>query len=466
MINDHPRFRRSAMVLAGSIMVLLPLAAFELAPAAQADNSPGANLAGINATATATGMELAPLTPGVVGAGNVSQGNLISAAVPYATANTTTGPSNSATSSPAYPGPTAAQAGTDIETFSSQFPTALANALNYPAQAQADYPPQLTIGSSSSYAPPGGSATGVGTASANATDSGAQSNSSSSAEGFGTLMSISSSTSSAKTVLEASSVASTAHTDVGTIKLLGGAVTISNVTSEATATSDGTTGKPSTTFKIGSVTVAGKAAYIGPDGIHLASTTQGSLLTPTANTVLADLAQAGIQAKTISPQSTTNGGSATVTSGALEIQFLQQHIPNAGGRVPVSAIGLDVYVGLSQADANATALPPFTPVGAIGGTGAATGGSATSGSSSAPVASLGGASASVFPSPPLPASSSSTLSQQGSGGSGSATAPQPATLLGLPVKVSWVIIAILLSIVASGPLLGYANWQLLRGRRT
>ena len=40
----------------------------------------------------------------------------------------------------------------------------------------------------------------------------------------------------------------------------------------------------------------------------------------------------------------------------------------------------------------------------------------------------------------------------------------PASFLGLPVRVAWVVIAVLLSIVAAGPLLGYANWQLLRGR--
>jgi hypothetical protein len=40
------------------------------------------------------------------------------------------------------------------------------------------------------------------------------------------------------------------------------------------------------------------------------------------------------------------------------------------------------------------------------------------------------------------------------------------TLLGAPVKVAWVVIAFLLSLVVSGPLLGYANWQLLRGRRS
>jgi hypothetical protein len=42
--------------------------------------------------------------------------------------------------------------------------------------------------------------------------------------------------------------------------------------------------------------------------------------------------------------------------------------------------------------------------------------------------------------------------------------PILAGFLGIPVRVAWVVAAILLSIVAAGPLLAYANWQLLRGR--
>jgi hypothetical protein len=464
MINLNAR--RAAGALAVAMLVAFPLAAFEMAPAAHADGSPGANLAGENATAVATGVELAPLTPGVVGAGNISKGNLIDASVPYAAASTSTGPSSSATASPAYPGSTAAQAGTDIETFSSQFPTALANALNDPVQAQADYPPQLSVGSSSSYNPPAGSTTGVGTARADATDSGASASSQASAESISPALSVASGLTSATTELQSSSVTSTAHSEIGTVKLLGGLVTISGLTSDATATSDGTAGQPTTDFKIGSVTVGGQAAYIGPDGIHLGPTSQGSLLVPAANAALSALAQAGIEVRTISPQTENDGPLATATSGALQITFLDQHIPNPQGAVPVSTIGLDVYLGLSQASADATALPPFAPVGGLGTTGGAPVGTSTSAAvgSSAP---LGGAVPSVgaLPSPAQPLGSGQTAAP-----ASSATtppfAPQQVTLLGLPVRVAWVVIAILLSIVASGPLLGYANWQLLGRRRT
>ena len=457
--------RRAAAAVAVSMFVAFPLAAFEMAPAAHADGSPGANLAGENATAVATGVELAPLTPGIVGAGNISQGNLIDASVPYAAASTSTG-SSTATASPAYPGSTAAQAGTDIQTFSSQFPSALANALNDPVQAQADYPPQVSVGSSSSYTPPGGSTTGVGTAKADATDSGASASSQASAETISSALSVASGVTSATTELRSSSVTSTAHSEIGTIKLLGGLVTISGLTSDATATSDGSSGQPTTDFKIGSVTVGGQAAYIGPDGIHLGPASQGSLLVPSANAALSALAQAGIEVRTISPQTQYDGAQATATSGALQITFLDQHIPNPQGAVPVSAIGLDVYLGLSQASADASALPPFAPVGGLGSTGGAPAGGSTSAAvgSSAP---LGGAVPSVgaLPSPGQALATGQTAAPTSSA-TASPSAPQQVTLLGLPVKVAWVVVAILLSIVASGPLLGFANWQLLRGRRT
>src|SRR5579875_1461318 len=97
--------RRWKAVRAGSValMIALPLGAFALAPTPKAhadDATPGANLGGVNAASTATGIQISPLTPGVVGAGDVSQGDLVEVAAPYASSSTSTGPTNQAVGAP------------------------------------------------------------------------------------------------------------------------------------------------------------------------------------------------------------------------------------------------------------------------------------------------------------------------------------------------------------------------------
>jgi hypothetical protein len=472
--------RRAALASAG-LVVVLPLSAFLIAPAG-ADDSPGANLAGINATSNATGVQISPLTPGVVGAGNVSQGNLVEAALPYAASSTSTGPSSSAVASPAYPGDTAAGAGNALGTFAPQFPPALLNLLNYPVVARADYPAQLTTGSSSTYSPPGGPAAGAGTAAASATDSGSAAQATTSDSGISAAIEIGSSRTSSNTVLGASSVKATAHSDVSTVTLLGGVVRIAGISSDASASSDGSTGTETSGLTIASVTVAGQAASIGPKGITVNSAGQGSLLVPDANSALAALQQAGISVRTVAPVSSTDGASATVTSGAVQITFLDDNLPNPNGAIPVSSVGLDVYLGLSSATADATALPPFTNVVSP---------AVPSGSGSTPASVSTGGSASVLAAPAVAATSGPVLATPTAGvGQTSAAAPSlgsttpttaaaaaaggapspatvpAATLFGAPLKVAWVVIAFLLSLVAAGPLLGYANWQLLRGRKT
>lgn len=472
------RFRRSANVVAIGLVVGLPLLAFELAPSASADNSPGANLAGINATATATGVDVSPLTPGLVGAGNVSQGNLFEVAVPYASASTATGPANSGVSSPVYPGPTAVDAGYALSTFG--FPPQLAQYMNYPVVAQSQYPPQVSIGSSQTWSPPLGSTTGLGTASSTGTPSGDTSTAAVNDTTLpGSVVEIGSSTTKSTTSLTASVVTAKAHTDVSSISLLGGQIKIAGISSDATATSDGTTGTKGSDLKIGSVTVAGQSAYIGPDGIHLAGNGAPLPVASTANQALLALQQAGISVRTLAPQETADGASASSTSGVLEIAFADKNIPNPNGQIPISSVGLDVFVGLSQASADATSLPPIGNLD-LGSFGSAPipstgGGPPAPVSASGSVASATGAASSAGAYTSSPGSTGSTsapaVSSTPSGSGSSASPPSigntsPAAFLGAPVRVSWVVIAVILSIIAAGPLLGYANWQLLRGRRS
>lgn len=481
------RARRTATVAALVTMVAFPLAALRLAPPAHADGSPGANLAGVNATATATGLLASPLTPGLVGAGNVTKGNLIEAAIPYATSSTSTGPSNSGLASPAYPGGSASQLGNLMNTFS-PLPAPVETALNDPVLARSDYPAQVAVGSSGSYAPPTGAGAGLITATSDSTPGGTTSGAALSQTSLpGSLITIGSSTARTTTELGASSVRSTGHTDIGRISLLGGMVVIAGLQSNASASSDGNNGEQNSYLKVGQVTVAGQQAYIGPDGIHVGGAGQGATLVPAVNQVLDALAQAGISVRTIAPTSQTDGAAAQVTSGALQISFLDQHIPNPNGILPISTIGLDLDIGVTSASADATALPPFD---ASTGSAIATFGAGPTGTGAALVA--GGSGSGLAPTglgsaaspPPGLAAGTTTPGATGPalggpagpvGGTGSATAgspsgalsaPQPAAVLGAPVKVAWVVIAFLLSLVLAGPLLGYANWQLLRGRKS
>jgi hypothetical protein len=460
--------------------VAFPLAAFWLAPSAHADSStgsgstPGANLAGINTTGYASGIQISPLTPGLVGAGDVGQGNLVEAAIPYATTSTSTGPSNSAIASPAYPGDTASQIGNLMATFASQVPTSVQNLLNYPAVARADYPAQVSVGTSSKYSPPGGSTTGALSASANAGPAGATGQATTNNLAFAAaLVSVDSSTASSSTQIGASSAEVSAQTDVSTVKLLGTAIVISGISSRASASSNGTIGQETSDFSISSVTVAGVPASIGPDGITLKSSSTLGVLVSDANQVLVALKQAGISVHTIAPVTTEDGAAASVTSGGLVIAFQDSNVPNPGGNVPVSSLGLDLNLGITEASANATALPAITPIPVPPLSSGLTPSVTPSISGTSSVGSSTGPSTQIATSGSSPGASSTGPSLATGSSAPSQTQPSTippatpaATVLGAPVKVAWMVIAFLLSLVASGPLLGYANWQLLRGRKS
>ena len=488
-MTDTARRCRGALTAAVTFMVGLPLAAFLLAPAAMAQvreatsnaGPPGSQLAGINTSATAAAIQISPLTPGIVGAGDVAKGNLVEASLPYASSTVSTGPSTGGVASPAYPGPTAAAAGTAIQTFAPTFPAPLVNLLNDPVLARSAYPPQVHTGSSGSYAPPGAGLLGIGTAS---TDSGPSATTSTSSlsdtASLGSvlagapLVAVASARSSSNASVGAASVTTGARTALGAITI-GGVVKIAGISSEASASSNGTAGQETNSLHIGAVTVAGVSASVGPNGITLNNTgLLGQLgLVPLANQALTALQQAGLTIKTIAPTSQQNGQSASVTSGALQISFVDPNIPNPQGRLPIgSSVGLDFELGLSNANADATVLPAFTPLPSVVAPPPVP---ASSGGSPA----VAGQPATAIPGAPISSGSSalgpSFGSAQSTAAGGGALVPSAsspssgpvATLagfVGIPVRVAWVILAFVLSLVAAGPLLAYANWQLLRGR--
>jgi hypothetical protein len=174
-----------------------------------------------------------------------------------------------------------------------------------------------------------------------------------------------------------------------------------------------------------------------------------------ANTALTALQQAGISLKLLPAEGQNSGNAGTATSGAIQLLFQDPNIPNLGAVLPQvplplpNSLGLEVDLGGSQASAAATQLP-----------GEETGPQPTTGSSSAPA--LGGTGNSVCCGSPgtVPSGPGYTAPPPGPG----PIVAEPASFLGKPIRTAWVIWAFLLSLLAAGPLLAYANWQLLRGR--
>ena len=458
------RGRRVVAAAAAGLFVGLPLAAFFAAPSAHADNSPGANLAGLNANAYATAMQFIPLVKGLVPAGNLSTGDFFQVSVPYASSSSETGPASNATASPVYPGPVATGLPGALQTFG--FPAAFAALTAYPVITQASYPPAPGRGATGTYTPPTGSASGAGVSQASAAENGAtaQSNSNDSSFDNGQIR-LGSSHTDTSTTIKASSVADLAHAQISHVSILGGVVDIASITSSAAASSDGTNGTQTSDLRVGNVTVAGQPAYIGSDGLHLAGNVNNLGLTQIFNSALSALQQAGISVTTISPNSTVNGAVASVDSGAVQIHFSDPNIPNVGGQVPVNSVGTDVDLGLTHADAQATVYPPLPAITPVSFPSAAT----PSAASIAPPSNFAPASSGG---PPTVMTNNTTSSAPASQGQPSyapapnrTTAVQPASFVGMPTRMAWVVLSVLISIVASGPLLGYANWQLLRGRK-
>lgn len=454
--------RRRAAAVSVVLTVVLPLSAFLLAPGAQADDSPGANLGGMNATAYGTGIQFIPLVKGLVPAGNLATGDFFQVSVPYSSASSQTGPSSTALSTPLYPGPVAISLSGALQTFG--FPSKLATLFTDPVLAQAAFPPEPGMGSSGSYSPPAGSTTGAGTAKASAGNGGSASQSAVSNTPIANgLITVGSSTTNAATTVGANSVSDVAHADLTHISIMGGLVDIASISSQSSAVSDGTTGKQTSSLKIGAVTVAGQAAYIGPDGLHLSSTSNNlGGLNQTLNSALAALNQAGITISTVAPTSSVQGAAASVDSGVVQIHFVDQNIPSPQGDVPVTSAGSEIDLGLTHADADATALAPFTP--SVGAAPVPNAAPPSSGAPPAATSSTGGLGAAVSQFNTGGTGQPVSASQPTSSG-GSPAVLAPAAFLGMPTRMAWVVIAIIISIIASAPLLGYANWQLLRGRK-
>ncbi|HEX3707884.1 MAG TPA: hypothetical protein VHV76_14755 [Mycobacteriales bacterium] len=464
MTSRRHGVRRWRLLLAAVLTVGLPAAAYVAAPAQAGSvaKAPAADLAGFNSEATSAGVQLQLLVPGLVPLGNPTKGNFIQASVPYADSTSSTGPSNGSVASPVWPGDAIATAGNALQTFSASIPQALVNLLNDPVVARSDYPAQVKVGETGSFTPTGPAGIGSATTKSTAAGSIAMAASSdlsplgSSAKSGVPLIDIASATSSTSTNVQAASVADQAETHIGHITIAG-LITIDGINTTASASSDGKDGTSSATTDIGAVKIAGLAASIGPDGITLnGKGSQGGtgVLVKTANKLLTSLQKAGVSITTLVPQQAKDGNEADATSGAVLVSFEDANLPDFGKVLPQlpiptpNSVGVELSIGLSQAKAAATRQPPdeVPP------------------STSIPAPSSPGTGV-IAPGPSggLPPVDTGTGPIVGGGAPIVATAPT-ATEFGLPVRTAWVVIALLIAVFAAGPLLTYANWQLLRGR--
>lgn len=498
--------RRVAGGVALGLVIGMPATAFLAAPAgahaAQRHAAPGSRLAGINANAVATGAQIAFFAPGIVPVGDSKIGNLLQASLPYAASTGSTGPSTAGLAAPAWPGDVAANAGNSIQTFEPSVPKQLVTLLNDPVAAHSTYPAQLNTHSSAKFTPPAGDQTGVGNArtqsSKGGTSSSAEINSTSPLgvipgasaltkaltpilkgpvggllKGLGltpkvagrALFTIGSATARTAGTINVASVATSAKSRVGHISIAG-IVKIDGISSNAFAFSTGKHGSQHSHLHIGKVTVAGIPASIGPKGLSLKKNTVGgsNVAISTANKLLGGLKKAGVSIATIQPVVQKKGSKASVTSGAVQIEFAVKSVPNLAATIPQlplplpNSAAIDIDLGLSQASANATRLPPTKPVKPIKTTPASTPPTAPVSTGSGPGVTPGSTGTGIVP-------GGGTVSSGPTGDASPVVAADAAkTVFGVPTRVVWVVLAFLASLMIAGPLLAYANWQLLRGR--
>lgn len=470
--------RRWVSALAAAIVTGLPTAAYCIAPtsASARHAEPGSNLGGFNSHALGAGVQIAVELPGIAPLGDAVKGDFLQVQVPYSVSSTETGPTAGSSATPAWPGPVVSNGGNDLQTFNPAVPQALVDALNYGAVANSVYPGQVHVGTHGSYSPPGGSQAGVGTATSESSKNGTkgtaivnQTTPLGAAKGVGgaPLLKIGSATATTKATINAGSVITTARTHVTNV-VVAGLIKIDEVTSVATALSDGKRGAQHTSTHVGKVTVGGIPASIDRKGIKLQKKPAPLGLNPVGvvNHLLSNLLKSGFSIRTIAPSHKVRGRHAEATSGGVQIRYLNKHVPNLQAILPQApvpfpnAFGLDVNLGLSQVEAAATPYQkvpvthtkPPKPIKTDNGGGhhvttTTTGGSTGGGD-------IGGGGL-----PPATGTSSSPPQA-------SPIVAQPAAqnIFGLPVRVGWVLLALLLSMMLAGPLLAYANWQLLRGR--
>lgn len=448
-------------------------------PAASAQTS--GSLAGYNLGATSAVVQFELDSPGLLPVGDPSVGNIFAVDMPLARTTAASGPEIDALGSPLYPGDPGAHLGTAVATFGGpELP-------NDPAVAEADYPPSKTNASNENFSTPGLSngPFSVGTSSAQSQDSanGASVDSTIADLALGppvgtaaNLVHVQSARATNTMQIADSSVASLATSQATGIDIAG-AIQIASVEGTAGGTSDGNNGTPAASLAIGKVTVAGQAAYIDQNGVHLANQSGGGPAVDLANGVLQNLSAQGISVHTIAPIQTTDGAVGSGDSGALVVTLQQTtpRVPGSGPLVPGAPpipgapsvpFIINILIGNAIASANASPLPSFnfgdsgfgSDTSGLGSTVASTG-STPSGSA---LTGVSGAAPTLSP-------TNVTIPPTGPGSSASAARRLGNVVLadvGKPIPVGLTIGLIFAALCGAAVLLAYARWQLIDGRRT
>ena len=436
-----------------------------------ATNPAGESIAGYTLSSSAAAYRYEIDSPGTLPVGDAEKGNIIELDVPYARENVSSGPLVASLGSAAYPGDTAAGIGSALAEFGAK------GLPNDPVLASAAYPPSPNSPASAAY-PPGGESTpaNAGAAAASADQNGGSSSSSVSSYQLGSAPSSSAAggpaTAQSAVHLGAACVDASSESATGGVTIAG-IIHIADVSGTAQAMTDGIKAVPAASLQIGQVTVDGLAAYIDRNGVHLAGQQPVGygVVDQVQSALNSALGDSGITVKLVDPETSVQNGQAVASSGGVDI-VVEQTTPAVGvpgvpaitvpgePPIPLSSPGIplryELTLGEAQASAVATAAPGFgslapTPAVAASNSGPSSGptGSTTLSSSPGTLSTLtpsaGGGSATPVASPAFqPASSNRPPSS--------------------PVPLGWVIIGILVSFVAAGPLLGYARWQLLEGR--
>ncbi|HVY11670.1 MAG TPA: hypothetical protein VHB18_16125 [Mycobacteriales bacterium] len=414
-------------------------------------------LAGSTASVEAVGAQLAfNIVPGPL----PLSGNLVEEDLSFARSLVSSGPQASVQAAPFYPGDTAANLGSLLA--SDGVPLAVPN---YPLQAFASFPASPKEPASSTFPAKEQSSASVASASAHASATGASAVATIAHLGAGPLSVAK--IQSTNTVTPAKTCMTAEATTVAHGIDIAGLVHISSLDSEAGARTDGKNAVPSSAVTVGQVTVAGLAASIDAQGIHVLKQVP-TVLGLTPRVVQSTLDQTfradGLSVRLLEPTRSSHGGTAAANSGALVITISHAvDVPYLPGEptVPVPGLGnvplpsglykatATVTLGASTAQAVAT-LPPTTspttsPVGApIPGASSGVG----------PIGSVlppGGTSTAPGGPPVLAGPGSSGLS---------------AFVHGAAVPLGWVLVGILLCLLFGYPML-YGAWaQLLKGRET
>lgn len=440
-------------VVAVAAVIAVPVAA-----PAGAQTSGG--VAGYGLSALAAGVSYQLNSPGFLPVGDPAEGTIMEFDVPLARTNISQGPLINAVASPAYPGDTVAHLGTALQTFGVPIPIP-----NYPILAESNYPPTPDKGASTTF-----SSNGVGEGRSDTSANGAKVYATSLAQSIPDLLEIASTETRNDLNIAADKIVSTATSRVGSITIAG-VVTIDGVTGIAQATSDGSSAKPSAALNIGKVTVAGQAAYIDDSGVHVVGQGGGDGVVPGVQQMVNGLFETdGLTVRTISPKISTNAGAATASAGALAIT-IDRKFPAVGlpgvpalelpGAPPIPLGTPDlpthtqILIGEARIGVNATAIetsvatPSLPDVG--GGGGANVAGTELT-APTGPGASAAGALGAPLTSP----------SQ--SGGASLNLKPTAQEARGKAIPIGLVLFGIFVAFAISGPLLGYARWQLLEGR--